>query len=73
LSYDAYEAIRVGLANSQGQTFYRLHRNEKGNFSLTIRTQQSVEAHLLDRLRGCSVELPGDVKPLGVGVDAELD
>ncbi len=29
--------------------------------------------HLLDRLRGAPVELATDVKPLGVGVDAELD
>ena len=35
--------------------------------------QQPVEGHLLDRLRGGSVELATDVKPLGVGVDSELD
>ena len=35
--------------------------------------QQSVEGHLLDRLRGGSVELATDVEPLGVGVDTELD
>ena len=33
----------------------------------------AVEGHLLDRLRGGSVELATDVEPLGVGVDAELD
>ena len=37
------------------------------------KTQQSVEGHFLDRLRGGSVELTTDVKPLGVGVDSELD
>ena len=37
------------------------------------KTQQSVEGHLLDRLRGGPVELATDVKPLRVGVDAELD
>ena len=45
----------------------------KKNFLLTNRTQQPVEGPLPDRLRGGSVELAGDVKPLGVGVDAELD
>ena len=35
--------------------------------------KEAVEGHLLDRLRGGSVELATDVKPLGVGVDAELD
>jgi signal transduction histidine kinase len=35
--------------------------------------QQAIEGHLLDRLRGGPVELAGDVKPLGVSVDAELD
>lgn len=35
--------------------------------------QQAVEGHLLDRLRGGPVDLAGDVKPLGVGADAELD
>ena len=34
--------------------------------------KEAVEGHLLDWLRGGSVELAGDVKPL-VGVDAELD
>lgn len=34
--------------------------------------KQSVEGHLLDRLRGGPVELATDVKPLGVGVDSEL-
>ena len=37
------------------------------------KTQQPVEGHFLDRLRGGSVELATDVKPLGVGVGAELD
>ena len=37
------------------------------------KTEQSVEGHFLDRLRGGSVELATDVKPLGVGVDSELD
>ena len=40
---------------------------------LASEAQQSVEGHLLDRLRGGSVELTGDVEPLRVGVDAELD
>lgn len=35
--------------------------------------QQAVDAHHLDRLRGGPVELAGDIKPLGVGVDAKLD
>lgn len=37
------------------------------------KTQQSVEGHLLDRLRGGFAKLATDVKPLGMGVDAELD
>ena len=35
--------------------------------------EQALEGHLLDRLRSGPVELPGDVKPLGVGVDPEFD
>ena len=31
------------------------------------------EGHLLDRLRRGPVHLPGDVKPLGAGVNSELD
>lgn len=37
--------------------------------ALDTTKQQSVEGHLLDRLRGGSVELATDVKPLGVGTD----
>ena len=37
------------------------------------KTQQPAEGHLLDRLGRGAVKLAGDVKPLGVGVDAELD
>lgn len=35
--------------------------------------QEPLEAHLLDRLRSRSVDLSAHVKPLRVGVDAELD
>jgi hypothetical protein len=35
--------------------------------------QEPLNGHLLDWLRGGAVDLPPDVIPLGVGVDAELD
>jgi hypothetical protein len=35
--------------------------------------QQALKVHLLHRLRGRPVQLPGDVIPLRVGVDLELD
>ena len=35
--------------------------------------KESVEGQLLDRLRGGAIDLAGGVKPLGVGVDTELD
>ena len=35
--------------------------------------QQALKVHLLHRLRGRPVQLPGDVIPLRVGVDPELD
>ena len=35
--------------------------------------QQAIKVHLLHRLRGGPVQLPGHVIPLRVGVDAELD
>ena len=34
---------------------------------------QALKVHLLHRLRGRPVQLPGDVIPLRVGVDSELD
>lgn len=35
--------------------------------------QQTLEGHFLQRLRRGAVDLPADIIPLCVGVDAELD
>ena len=40
---------------------------------LRNKVQQTLEGHFPHRLRSRPVELPGDVIPLGVGVDSEID
>ena len=49
--------------------------NNLSSYALLVghEAKESVEGQLLDRLRGGAIDLAGGVKPLGVGVDTELD